>query len=71
MALLLAEVKSQLMLIEKLPHGLAGHQTHRYGASSEPAEQLRLALEMREIAIAAVTAKLHVPAKLKCSVSAT
>ena len=30
-ALLLAEVKSQAMLIEKLRHQLAGHRSHRFG----------------------------------------
>ena len=58
-ALLLAEVKSQAVLIEKLRHQLAGHRAHRFGASSETAEQLQLALETSEIAIAALTAKLH------------
>lgn len=32
-ALLLAEVKSQAMLIDKLRHQLAVHQAHRFGAS--------------------------------------
>lgn len=60
-ALLLAEVKSQAVLIEKLRHQLAGHRAHRFGASSETAGQLQLALEMSEIAIAAMTARLHLP----------
>ena len=60
-ALLLAEVKSQAVLIEKLRHQLAGHRAHRFGASSETAEQLQLALEMSEIALAAVTARLRLP----------
>ena len=60
-ALLLAEVKSQAILIEKLRHQLAGHRAHRFGASSETSEQLQLALEMSEIAIAAMTAKLRLP----------
>ena len=60
-ALLLAEVKSQAILIEKLRHLLAGHRAHRFGVSSETAEQLQLALEMSEIAIAAMTAKLNLP----------
>jgi transposase len=60
-ALLLAEVKSQAVLIQKLRHLLAGHRAHRFGVSSETAEQLQLALEMSEIAIAAMTAKLHLP----------
>ena len=59
--LLVAEVKSQAVLIEKLQHQLAGHRAHRFGASSETAEQLQLALEMSEIAIAALTAKLRLP----------
>ncbi|WP_426038199.1 IS66 family transposase [Cypionkella sp. TWP1-2-1b2] len=57
----LAEVKSQAVLIEKLRHQLAGHRAHRFGASSETADQLQLALEMSEIAIAAMTARLHLP----------
>ena len=60
-ALLLAEVKSQAVLIQKLRHQLAGHRAHRFGASSETSEQLQLALEMTEIAIAAITAKLREP----------
>ena len=44
-ARLLAEVKAQAILIEKLRHQLAGHRAHRFGASSETAEQLQLALE--------------------------
>ncbi len=60
-ALLLAEVKSQAVLIEKLRHQLAGHRAHRFGASSETSEQLQLALEMSEIAIAAMTARLRLP----------
>jgi len=51
-ALLLAEVKSQAMLIEKLRHQLAGHRSHRFGTSSETIEQLQLALEATEISIA-------------------
>lgn len=60
-ALLLAEVKSQAMLIEKLRHQLAGHRSHRFGASSETIEQLQLALEATEISIAKMTAKLRLP----------
>ena len=59
--LLLAEVKSQAVLIEKLHHQLAGHRAHRFWASSETSEQLQLALEMSEIAIAAMTAQLRPP----------
>ena len=60
-ALLLAEVKSQAVLITKLRHQLAGQRAHRFGPSSETSEQLQLALEMSEIAIAALTAKLRLP----------
>ncbi|KMK67233.1 IS66 family transposase zinc-finger binding domain-containing protein [Puniceibacterium sp. IMCC21224] len=56
-ALLLAEVKSQAMLIEKLRHQLAGHRNHRFGSSSESIEQLQLTLETSEIAIARMTAR--------------
>jgi transposase len=58
-ALLLAEVKSQALLIAKLRHQLAGHRNHRFGTSSETIEQLQLALEASEIAIAKMTAKLQ------------
>ena len=44
-ALLLAEVKSQAMLMEKLRPQLAGRRSHRFGTSSETVEQLQLALE--------------------------
>ena len=57
-ARLLAEVKAQAILIEKLRHQLAGHRAHRFGASSETAEQLQLALETSEIAAAAMTARM-------------
>jgi hypothetical protein len=60
-ARLLAEVKAQAILIEKLRHRLAGHRAHRFGASSETAEQLQLALETSEIAAAAMTARLRLP----------
>jgi transposase len=60
-ALLLAEVKSQAMLIEKLRHQLAGHRSHRFGTPSETIEQLRLALEASEVAVAKMTAKLRLP----------
>jgi len=60
-ARLLAEVKAQAILIEKLHHQLAGHRAHRFGASSETAEQLQLALETSEIAAAAMTARLRLP----------
>ena len=60
-ARLLAEVKAQAILIEKLRHQLAGHRASRFGASSETAEQLQLALETSEIAAAAMTARLRLP----------
>lgn len=58
---LLAEVKAQAILIEKLRHQLAGHRAHRFGASSETAEHLHLALETSEIAAAAMTAQMKLP----------
>lgn len=60
-ALLLAEVRSQAALIEKLRHQLAGHRSYRYGTSSESIEQLQLALESSEIATAAMTTRLRLP----------
>lgn len=60
-ARLLAEVKAQAVLIEKLRHQLAGHRAHRFGSSSETADQLQLALETSEIAAAAMTATLRLP----------
>ena len=60
-ARLLAEVKAQAILIEKLRHQLAGHRAHRFGASSETAEQLQFALETSEIAAAAMTARMKLP----------
>ena len=60
-ARLLAEVKAQAILIEKLRHQLAGHRAHRFGASSETAERLQLALETSEIAAAAMTARMKLP----------
>ncbi len=59
--LLLAEFKSQALLVTKLRHQLAGHNHHRYGSKSETIEQLQLALETSEIASAAMTAKLRLP----------
>ena len=40
---------------------MAGHWAHRFGASSETAEQLQLALESGEIAAAAITAWMKLP----------
>ena len=60
-ARLVAEVKAQAILIEKLRHQLAGHRAHRFGTSSETAEQLQLALETSEIAAAAMIARMKLP----------
>ncbi len=60
-ARLLAEVKAQAILIEKLRHQLAGYRAHRFGASSATAAQLKLALESSEIAAAAMTARMRLP----------
>ena len=54
-------MKAQAILIEKLLHQLAGHRAHRFGACSETAEQLHLALETSEIAAAAMTARMKLP----------
>lgn len=54
-------MKAQAILIEKLRHQLAGHRAHLFGASSETAEQLQLALETSEIAAAAMTARMKLP----------
>ena len=59
--LLIAEVKAQAVLIEKLRHQLAGHRAHRYGPSGESAEQLQLALETSEVAAAAIMGRLKLP----------
>ena len=57
----LAEVKAQAILIEQLRHQLAGRRAHRFGASSETADQLQLAFETSEIAAAAMTARMKLP----------
>ena len=49
------------MLIEKLRHQLAGHRAHRFGPSGESAEQLQLALEASEVAVAAIMDRLRLP----------
>jgi len=49
---LLALTKSQALRIAKLEHQLKGHQRHRFGATSERADQLNLSLEETEIALA-------------------
>ena len=58
---LIAEVKAQAVLIEKLRHQLAGHRAWRYGTSSEASGQLQLALETSELAAAVMMAKLKLP----------
>ena len=59
--MLLAEVKAQAVLIEKLRYQLAGHRVSRFGSRSEAIEQLNLALEASEIAVAAMTARFKLP----------
>ncbi|MFV1465892.1 transposase [Phaeobacter sp. JH204B] len=58
---LLAEIKAQAMLIEKLRHQVAGQKAWRYGSTSEQTKQLMLALEASEVAEAAMTAKMKPP----------
>lgn len=60
-ASLIAEVRSQAVLIEKLRHQLAGHRIARFGSSAETLNQLNLALEASEVAVAAMTARLRLP----------
>ena len=50
---LMGELKSRDILIEKLKHQLAGMRRHRFGASSEALDQLELTLEDEEIMRAA------------------
>ena len=59
--LLIAEVKAQATLIEKLRHQLAGARAHRHGPSGESAEQLQLALEASEVAASAIMGRLRLP----------
>ena len=59
--LLIAEVKAQAVLIEKLRHQLAGHRAHRFGPSGESAEQLQLALEASEVAASSIMGRLRLP----------
>ncbi len=58
---LLAEIKDQAMLIEKLRHQVAGQKAWRYGSTSEQTKQLMLALEASEVAEAAMTARMKLP----------
>ena len=52
--LLASELKNRDLKIADLQHRLAGHNRHRFGATSESLDQLQLALENEEIAVAAV-----------------
>jgi transposase len=52
--LLASELKNRDLKIADLQHRLAGHNRHRFGAISESLDQLQLALENEEIAVAAV-----------------
>ena len=70
-AQLIAEVKAQAMLIEKLRHQIAGHRSWRYGASSEASAQLQLALETSELASAAMTARLGLSKEAGASAEGT
>lgn len=45
----------------KLRHQLAGQCNYRFGTLSESVEQLQLALENSETAVAKMTAKLRLP----------
>jgi hypothetical protein len=57
---LLVGVASQSLLITRLRHRPAGRRNHRFGASFKAIEQVQLAFEASEIAIAKLTAKLWV-----------
>ena len=46
---LMGELKSRDILIEKLKHQLAGMRQHRFGSRSEALDQLALTLEDEEI----------------------
>ena len=48
---MMALIKSQALRITKLEHQLRGHQRHRFGSTSETADQLNLSLEETEIAL--------------------
>ena len=52
--LLARELKNRDVKIADLQHRLAGHNRHRFGSKSENLDQLQLALENEEIAVAAV-----------------
>ena len=52
--LLARELKNRDLKIADLKHQLAGHNRHRFGSKSESLDQLQLALENEEIALAAV-----------------
>ena len=48
------ELKNRDLKIADLQHQLAGQNRHRFGSNSESLDQLQLALENEEIAVAAV-----------------
>jgi len=50
--LLMREVKSQALMIEKLQHQLDGANRNRFGSKSESLVQLQLFTENAEIAVA-------------------
>ena len=52
-----AEIHVRDLMIEKLKHQLAGHQRHRFGATSETLDQLALDIEDREIGEATTPAR--------------
>ena len=52
--LLARELKNRDLKIADLQHQLAGQNRHRFGSKSESLDQLQLALENEEIAVAAV-----------------
>ena len=60
-----AELRARDLLIEKLKHQLAGHNRHRFGASSEGLDQLQLTLEEEEAAEAQQRAREPAPAREK------
>lgn len=52
--LLVGELKNRDQKIADLQHQLAGQNRHHFGTKPESLEQLQLALESEEIAVAAV-----------------
>ena len=60
-AFLLAEVKSQAVLIEKLRHQLAGQHHHRSDRHLRASNSFNWRWKRAEIAVAEMTAKLRLP----------